>query len=143
MISKERKVVLVGGCFDILHLGHIRFLKEAKSFGDYLVVALENDETTKKLKGPGRPIHNQHERREILESLRFVDEVIALPEMKDAEDYKDLVTRVRPSVIAITEGDSIKDIKEKLAESVGAKLVEIKKIKDLSSTKLAKLIGLE
>ena len=137
------KIVLVGGCFDILHLGHIRFLKEAKSFGDYLVVALESDETTKRLKGEGRPIHNQKERKEILESLKFVDEVIELPEMKSAEDYKNLVTRVRPSIIAITEGDSIKEIKEKLAKSVGAKLIEIKKIKDLSSTKLAKLIGLE
>jgi FAD synthetase len=138
-----KKKVLVGGCFDILHYGHVQFLKEAKKLGDYLIVALESDETTKRLKGPGRPIHNQRERREILESLKFVDEVISLPEMKNNNDYKNLVTKIRPFVIAITEGDSIKDIKENLAESVGAKLVEVKRVSDLSSTKLAKLINLE
>lgn len=141
--TKKSKIVLAGGCFDILHFGHVKFLKEAKSLGDYLVIALESNKTTRKLKGPERPIHSQKERKEILESIRFVDEVIELLEMKGNEDYKKLVDKVRPSIIAITEGDPIKEIKQRLAESVGAKLVEIKKIKDLSSTKLAKLIGLE
>jgi rfaE bifunctional protein nucleotidyltransferase chain/domain len=143
--SKPRKSrkVLVGGCFDILHYGHIKFLKEAKGLGDYLIIALESDENTRRLKGKGRPIHSQKERQEILESIKFVDEVISLPEMKTDEDYKKMVADIKPDIIAITEGDSIKDIKRKLAESVGAQLIVIKKVKDLSSTKLAKLINLE
>jgi FAD synthetase len=138
-----KKKVLVGGCFDILHYGHVCFLKEAKKHGDYLIVALESDENTKKLKGPGRPIHNQKQRKEILEALSFVDEVIELPEMKNDKDYKDLVMKVAPDVIAITEGDLMKTKKAEHATYVGAKLIEIKKTPDLSSTKLAKLIGLE
>lgn len=137
------KKVLVGGCFDILHYGHVRFLKEAKNAGDYLVVALESDENTKRLKGEGRPIHSQSERHEILSSLKFVDEVIDLPEMKTDEDYKNLTIKVGPSVIAITEGDPMKDKKTNHARAVGASLLEIKKTKDLSSTKLAKLVGIE
>lgn len=141
--TKKPKIVLVGGCFDILHYGHVCFLKEAKKLGDYLIVALESDETTKRLKGSNRPIHNQKQRKEILEALDFVDKVIMLPEMKSDEDYKNLIAKIKPDVIAITEGDSIKDKKEVHARMIGAKLVEIKRSADLSSTKLAKLIGLE
>jgi FAD synthetase len=137
------KKVLVGGCFDILHYGHICFLKEAKKKGDYLTVALESDENTKRLKGPGRPIHSQKRRREILESLNFVDEVIELPEMKSDEDYKKLVMKIKPSVIAITKGDVMKKKKEKYALEIGAKLIEIKKTPGFSSTKLARLMNFE
>ena len=138
-----KKKVLVGGCFDILHYGHIHFLKKAKSKGDYLVVALESDENTKKLKGSKRPIHNQKQRREILMSLNFVDKVISLPLMKSDADYKRLVARIKPDIIAITQGDSIKGKKQEYAKTFGAKLVEIKKIKVPSTTQIAKLIELE
>lgn len=138
-----KKTVLVGGCFDILHYGHLKFLKEARKKGNFLVIALESDESTKKLKGPGRPIHSQKERKEILESISFVDKVIALPPLKNDSDYAKLVNKVKPAVIAITEGDSYKFKKMEHAKVSGAKLIEIKKIRDLSTTKLAKLIGLE
>lgn len=140
---KVKKKVLVGGCFDILHFGHIKFLKMAKRKGDILIVALESDTTTKRLKGNGRPIHSQEERKEILESLKFVDKVIALPVMNSDADYFKLVKKVKPDYIAITEGDSAKQKKKIHATSVGAQVFEIKKVRDLSSTKLAKLIGLE
>jgi D-beta-D-heptose 7-phosphate kinase/D-beta-D-heptose 1-phosphate adenosyltransferase len=135
--------VLVGGCFDILHIGHFRFLKKAKELGTELIVALESDATTARIKGPTRPIHNQQERKEILESLKFVDKVITLPEMLNDHDYGTLVEDIKPDIIAITEGDSFKNKKEIHAESVGAKLVEIPKISNFSSTNVAKLIGLE
>lgn len=142
-LSPDSKTVLVGGCFDILHYGHIRFLKEAKNKGSYLVIALESDENTKKLKGPNRPIHSQKQRREILLSLNFVDKVISLPEMKSDTDYRKLVARIKPDIIAITQGDNIKNKKKEYARTFGAKLVEIKKIKVPSTTQIAKLIGLE
>jgi FAD synthetase len=137
------KKVLVGGCFDILHYGHIRFLKEAKKKGNYLVVALESDENTKRLKGSGRPIHNQKQRREILESLNFVDKVISLLPMKSDEDYKKMVMKIKPDIIAVTQGDAKKNKKEEYALTIGAKLIEIKKTPGFSSTKLAKLMRLE
>lgn len=138
-----KKKVLVGGCFDILHYGHIHFLKEAKKKGNYLIIALESDENTKKLKGLARPIHNQKQRREILMSLNFVNEVISLPLMESDADYKKLVSKIKPDIIAITQGDVMKNKKKEHADSIGAKLVEIKKIKVPSTTQIAKLLGLE
>lgn len=139
MVTKN-KIVLVGGCFDILHLGHIHFLKKAKSLGDYLVVALESDKNIKRLKGKGRPFNNQKQRKEILESLRFVDEVAILKDRMTDKDYMNLVTKIKPSIIAITKGDPIKKLKQKQAERVGAKVLEIKKIPFISSSLLSKII---
>lgn len=138
-----KKIVLVGGCFDILHYGHISFLKKAKSFGDSLVVALESDRNVKKLKGKGRPIHSQKQRKHMLESLSFVDKVILLPTINTDKDYDDLVLSVKPSVIAATHGDQIIDKKKKQAESIGASFVVIPKVRTPSTSRLVKLLGLE
>jgi rfaE bifunctional protein nucleotidyltransferase chain/domain len=141
--TKNKKVVLVGGVFDILHYGHIQFLKKARSFGSYLIVALESDKNIKRLKGKGRPIHNQYQRREMLESLHFVDQVIILKdEMKD-EDYQKLVKIVSPQVIAVTKGDPIIEKKRKQAKGIGAELIEISKIKSPSTSQIAKLLKIE
>jgi rfaE bifunctional protein nucleotidyltransferase chain/domain len=138
-----KKIVLVGGCFDLLHYGHISFLKQAKALGDYLVVALESDENVKRMKGDARPIHTQAQRKEMLESLSVVDEVIVLPTMHGDRDYYELVRRIKPSVIAVTEGDRALVKKREQAEEVGARLVEIPKIHTPSTSQLAKLLGLE
>ena len=79
----------------------------------------------------------------MLEALAFVDEVIELPDMPDDKDYNKLVMDIKPDVIAITQGDFMKTKKEEHAKAIGAKIIEIKKSADLSSTRLAKLIGLE
>jgi rfaE bifunctional protein nucleotidyltransferase chain/domain len=138
-----KKIVLVGGCFDLLHFGHISFLKQAKSLGDYLVVALESDENVRRMKGDARPIHTQRQRKEMLEALSCVDEVIELPPMHGYRDYFELVKKILPSVIAVTEGDSTKTKKSQQADEVGARLVEIPKIHTPSTSQLAKLLGLE
>ncbi|HUC94663.1 MAG TPA: adenylyltransferase/cytidyltransferase family protein [Candidatus Saccharimonadales bacterium] len=141
--SNGKKVILVGGVFDILHYGHIHFLKSAKAFGDYLIVALESDINVKRLKGEKRPIHDQNQRREMLESLHFVDRVIILKdEMKD-EDYEKLVKIISPEVIVVTKGDPVIEKKRKQAEATGATLVEIPKIKSPSTTQIAKLLKIE
>lgn len=130
--------VLVGGVFDIFHYGHLFFLREAKKLGDYLIVAIESDANTKRLKGSSRPVHSEKQRKEILESLRFVDEVIVLKnEMRD-EDYLKLVQNIRPKFIAVTEGDPVLDKKRQHAKSVGAKIIEIPFVKDFSSTGILK-----
>lgn len=137
------KKVLVGGCFDILHLGHIRFLSESRKLGDYLVVALESDENVRRMKGEKRPIHSQRERSEMLATLKVVDEIIPLPEMTSDEDYRKLVTDVRPSVIAVTQGDPVLEKKDAHARSVGAIVVVIPKITTPSTSQLTKLLELE
>ena len=138
--NHKTKVVLVGGCFDILHYGHIYFLKKARKLGDSLVVALESDENTRKLKGPKRPIHTQKQRAEILRSLRSVDKVILLPSLPD---YLSLVKKVKADVIAATQGDPLIKNKKKLAKLVGAKVVVIPKIKTPSTTQITKLLKIE
>ena len=137
------KKVLVGGCFDLLHYGHIRFLEEAKKLGDWLVVALESDENARRMKGDGRPIHTQQQRKELLKALSCVDEVIALPPMRNHQEYYDLVTRVAPQVIAITEGDPLESNKREQAAKAAAQLIVIPKIPTPSTSQLAKLLGLE
>ncbi len=140
---KKNRIILVGGCFDLLHYGHVQFLKEAKAHGDYLVVALESDENVRKMKGEQRPIHTQEQRKEMLEAISVVDEVISLPPMTTDEEYAELVKRIKPHSIAVTEGDPIIDKKKQHADAVGAQLVIIPKIPTPSTSQLAKLLGLE
>jgi rfaE bifunctional protein nucleotidyltransferase chain/domain len=78
--ASGRTIVLANGCFDLFHVGHIRYLRAAKEKGDILVVALNSDASVQKLKGAGRPILPQNERAEILSSFWFVDYVIIFPE---------------------------------------------------------------
>lgn len=137
------KKVLVGGCFDFIHYGHISFLKQAKSHGDYLIVALESDENVRRTKGESRPIHSQSQRKEMLASLSFVDEIIELPPMSSDQEYFNLVMKVKPDVIAVTEGDPILEKKRDQANRVGAELIVIPKIHTPSTSQLAKLLGLE
>jgi FAD synthetase len=141
--TKSNGVVLVGGVFDILHYGHIQFLKKAKAFGNYLIVALESDKNVKRLKGKKRPIHNQNQRREMLESLHFVDRVIILKDKMKDEDYQKLVKILSPRVIAVTKGDPIIEKKRRQAEEIGAELIEISKIKSSSTSQIARLLKIE
>jgi len=137
------KKVLVGGCFDLLHYGHISFLQAAKTHGDCLVVALESDENVKKMKGEARPIHTQEQRKTMLEALSCVDEVIALPPMHGDRDYYEMIRKMKPAVIAITEGDPHTLKKTEQAGEIGAKLVVIPKVHTPSTSQLAKLLNLE
>ncbi|MBW8310187.1 MAG: adenylyltransferase/cytidyltransferase family protein [Candidatus Paracaedibacteraceae bacterium] len=125
--------VLVGGCFDLLHYGHLNFLKASAKLGS-LVVALESDRAIKLRKGSS-PIHTQQQRAEILAELHCVATVILLPMLKTYEDYCTLVLAIQPSVLAITQGDPQTDNKKKQAAAINAKLVEVNNlIEGLSST---------
>lgn len=119
--AKGKKVVLVGGCFDILHPGHVEFLEKAKKKGDVLIVLLESDKKIKMLKGDNRPVHNQNERAKILSSIRFVDFVVMLPFIQSEHDYDQVVGEIKPDVIAATKGVSDHHHKRS-AQKVGAKL---------------------
>ena len=138
----NQNVVLVGGCFDILHLGHVRFLAACKKLGT-VIVALESDQTLTQHKGHLRPIHAQSERAEVLSALESVDYVILLPYLSTHAEYFELTQSVAPQIIAATEGDPLLANKQKQAKAVGAKIVVIPKINTPSTTQLAKLLGLE
>lgn len=137
-----KTIVLAGGCFDILHQGHLKFLEAAKKQGDALIVALESDENVKRLKGEGRPINKQKQRARLLATLKMVDLVLLLPEMRTHEDYFNLVKYLKPDMVAVTEGDPHLTLKEEQARLVGGKVkMVIKRIKKFSTSKLLKEKG--
>jgi rfaE bifunctional protein nucleotidyltransferase chain/domain len=142
-LKKEHKtLVITGGCFDILHLGHVKLLAESKKQGDILMVLLENDEKVRKLKGNGRPINSQAERAEMLAALLSVDYVLLLPLMKDNNDYDVLIQKLRPGVLSITWDDPQAVHIKRQAKLVGAKLAfVIKRLENKSTTNLAKIIS--
>jgi len=128
---------LAGGCFDILHQGHIEYLKAAKKQGDILIVGLENDANVTRLKGKGRPINKEKIRAANLIKTRLVDYVIILPTLKTGADYLKMVEIIQPDIIAVTRGDPQITNKQKQAKTIGAKLkIVIDKLPSLSTTKI-------
>ncbi|MBI4398673.1 MAG: D-glycero-beta-D-manno-heptose 1-phosphate adenylyltransferase [Candidatus Omnitrophica bacterium] len=106
-------VVFTNGCFDILHYGHVSYLRHARGAGDKLIVAINTDRSVRTLKGPGRPIHSQHDRAEILAELECVDAVILFGE----DTPERLIHRLRPDVL-------VKGADWKKEDIVGGKFVE-------------------
>jgi D-beta-D-heptose 7-phosphate kinase/D-beta-D-heptose 1-phosphate adenosyltransferase len=88
------RCVFTNGCFDLLHLGHVRYLGDARALGDFLVLGLNSDESTRQLKGPGRPLVPENERAEILAALEFIDYVTIFGETKAC----DLLEELRPDI---------------------------------------------
>jgi D-glycero-beta-D-manno-heptose 1-phosphate adenylyltransferase len=80
--ANGKKIVATNGCFDLLHLGHIRYLEAARKLGDILVVGLNGDQSVRELKGQGRPINNEKDRAAILAALEYVDLVAIFPELR-------------------------------------------------------------
>ena len=92
--KENKKIVFTNGCFDILHIGHVRYLKKSASFGDILIVGLNSDNSVKRLKGETRPINNEQDRAELLSELNFVDFVVIFEE--DTPDK--LLDEIKPDV---------------------------------------------
>ena len=94
--GQGKRLVLANGCFDLLHVGHVRYLRAARALGDALVVGLNSDASVRRLKGPGRPVMAAGERAELVGALAGVDAVVVFDE--DTADV--LVARLRPDVHA-------------------------------------------
>jgi len=95
-LLKDRKVVLANGCFDILHVGHVRYLEAARALGDVLVVAVNSDRSVRSIKDPGRPILDETERVALISALRCVDHVVLF----DEPDVRRVIDVLKPSVHA-------------------------------------------
>jgi rfaE bifunctional protein nucleotidyltransferase chain/domain len=106
---KGQKIVLANGCFDLIHAGHIRYLKEAKKKGDILVLALNSDSSVQKLKGKGRPILNEKERADILSSFSFVDYITFF----DEPNVEKILLELKPHVHAKGSDYSEETVPEK------------------------------
>jgi D-beta-D-heptose 7-phosphate kinase/D-beta-D-heptose 1-phosphate adenosyltransferase len=135
--KKKKKVVFTNGCFDLLHYGHIQYLKKAKALGDILVVGLNSDSSVKKLKGTGRPLVPEKERAEILSALEFVDYVTIFSE----ETPANLIRQVKPDIL-VKGGDYSLDeiVGRDFVQSCGGKVVTIPLVKGKSTTGLIRKI---
>ena len=131
--NKEQVIVFTNGCFDIIHSGHLDLLKEARSYGDKLIVGLNSDKSISKLKGPDRPIIGQSERKKILSALKFVDEVIIFNE----ENPLKLIKKLKPSIL-VKGADYSKEqvIGGEFVESYGGEIKLVKLTKGKSSSKI-------
>lgn len=138
--KQNKKIILSGGCFDIIHAGHIKFLKEARKKGDALILLLESDENIKRIKGEDRPINSQHNRSIVLSHLSYVDYIIPLEGVTKGDFYDKLIVQIEPAYIAVTVGDKNIEKREKQCKLVNAQLVKIKNFNGLSSSNYIKNI---
>ena len=121
LAARGRKLVFTNGCFDLLHAGHVRYLQQARSLGDALLVALNGDASVRALKGPSRPLNGEHDRAEVLAALACVDYVTIF----HAERVTDLVRIIRPHVYAKGGDytvDSLDQGERAALEKVGAEI---------------------
>lgn len=135
--GKNKKIVFTNGCFDLLHVGHVRYLARARSLGDALVVGLNADRSVRKLKGPGRPLTPQRERAEILASLAAVDFVTIFSESTPEK----LIRAVKPDIL-VKGGDWKKEdiVGSGFVESRGGKAMSLATVPGKSTTRLIKKI---
>jgi rfaE bifunctional protein nucleotidyltransferase chain/domain len=92
--AEGKKLVVTNGCFDLLHIGHVRYLESARALGDALAVGVNGDASVRTLKGETRPLNNEHDRAEVLAALECVDYVAVFPEVRATQ----FLEQVRPAV---------------------------------------------
>ena len=126
--QKNKKIVFTNGCFDILHIGHTRLLREAKALGDTLILALDSDESVRQIKGEGRPVIPQQQRAEILSALETIDYITFF----EHEEIKQLLSEIKPDFLV--KGEEHTQEEKDVVESFGGKAVIIQSLNGLSST---------
>ena len=134
------RIVLANGCFDLFHVGHIRYLAGAKALGDRLIVGINSDEQVRKLKGENRPFMPEQERAEIVSALKFVDYVTIFPEATVTE----LIRAVRPDFHAKGTDYTTETVPEReIVREYGGRVAIVGDPKDHSSTDLIKIVSSE
>jgi D-beta-D-heptose 7-phosphate kinase/D-beta-D-heptose 1-phosphate adenosyltransferase len=132
----HKKIVFTNGCFDLIHVGHVRYLKEAKSQGDILVVGLNTDASVKRLKGASRPLQTEAERAEILAAFDMVDCTVLF----DEDTPEKLIEKLRPDVL-VKGGDWPIDkiVGSKFVMSYGGQVKSLQFVDGHSTSAIIKL----
>lgn len=134
----KKKIVFTNGCFDILHYGHVTYLKKCKSLGDFLIIGLNSDSSVKKIKGEGRPITGERERAAVLSALEFVDYVVLF----DQKTPEELIKAIEPDVLAKGGDWRIKDIAgSDYVKKKKGRVVTIPFVKGYSTTDIIRRVG--
>ena len=135
--QEGKKVVFTNGCFDILHIGHVRYLKASAKCADVLVVGLNSDSSVKKLKGPQRPVNNENDRAELLSELGFVDYVVVFEEQSPSKLIEELV----PDIYTKGADYTMETLPEApIVKAKGIKVVFIDLVEGKSTTNIIKSI---
>ncbi len=131
--EQGRRIVLTNGCFDLLHVGHVRFLEQAAALGDVLIVAVNSDASVRRVKGPGRPVIGQTDRAALLAALGAVDFVVAF----DEDTPRELLTALRPDVL-VKGGTYAADeiVGEEIVRAYGGRVCVTDAIEGISTTAL-------
>jgi D-beta-D-heptose 7-phosphate kinase/D-beta-D-heptose 1-phosphate adenosyltransferase len=131
------KVVFTNGCFDLLHVGHVRYLREARRMGDILVVGVNTDASVRRLKGPSRPVQPEQDRAEILAGLACVDHVVLFGE----DTPLAVIERLRPDVL-VKGGDWPVEaiVGREVVEASGGKVATIPYVEGMSTSALIERI---
>lgn len=131
--SENKKIVFTNGCFDILHAGHVRYLKESKKFGDILIVGLNSDISVKKIKGESRPINPEMDRAEVLAGLEAVNYIVLFDETSPVK----LLEEIKPDIYTKGADYTVETLPEaKTVLSYGGKIEFIKFLEGRSTTKI-------
>jgi D-beta-D-heptose 7-phosphate kinase/D-beta-D-heptose 1-phosphate adenosyltransferase len=135
--TKGKRIVFTNGCFDLLHIGHIRYLEEARSLGDILVVGVNSDRSVRGLKGPNRPILPEEERAEILSGLECVNYITLFDEPTPLE----LISSLQPQVL-VKGGDWTKEaaVGKEVVEKSGREVVILPFVEGSSTSNLIETI---
>jgi D-beta-D-heptose 7-phosphate kinase/D-beta-D-heptose 1-phosphate adenosyltransferase len=126
--KKGQRLVFTNGCFDILHRGHIEYLRKARYLGDNLIVGVNSDSSVKRLKGDSRPINNEADRMEILAALEFVDYVVLF----DSDTPYDLIQKIQPDILVKGGDYQVQDI---VGKEFAGKTMVIPFVEGYSTTK--------
>ena len=135
--AKRKKIVFTNGCFDLLHVGHVRYLERAKALGEILVVGVNSDDSVRQLKGQDRPILPQEERAEILSGLGCVDYVIVFDESTPLK----LISSLQPHIL-VKGGDWTKEttVGREVVEGLGGEVVILPFVEGTSTSSLIETI---
>ncbi len=135
--KQGKKIVFTNGCFDLIHRGHVDYLKKAKELGDILVVGLNSDESIRRIKGAQRPINSQEDRKAVLEELKSVDHVVIF----DEDTPLNLIIAISPDILVKGADWEIKNIVgADYVISQGGKVRTISFIDGLSTTNIIEKI---
>jgi len=138
-------LVVVTGVFDLLHVGHLRFLQAARELGSRLVVGVESDERVRRWKGSDRPIQTQEDRCELLSALRVVDDVFLIEgERVEPDYYVELLRPLHARYLAVTANDPFLEAKRAAMAEIGVELrVVIPRVENYSTSHLIQVLGIE